>query len=102
MAVKPGGVSMELEQKEMEKLERLQRWAKSNARRSFLYTLITYLGLAFVYFIIAFVLGWVSWKELGWIVFILMAVVVWCKAVYDSEANIRFLLRIVEKQQKMD
>jgi hypothetical protein len=80
----------------------LQRWSKSNARRYFLYTLVTLLGLVFAYFIMAFVLGWVSWKELGWIVFLMMAVVVWCKAVYDSEANIRFLLRIVEKQQKMD
>jgi len=91
---------MELEKKEIKRLEKLQRWSKNKSRKKFLYFLITFLCLIFICFIVISFLCWINWKELGWIIFLLMVIIVWCKAVYDLESNIEFLIRIIEMKRK--
>lgn len=86
-----------LENKESKKLEQLNRWSKSKGRKIFLYTLLIFLGLIFVYLIIMFLLGGITLKELCWILFFLLVILIWCKAVFDLEKHVKFLLKIIEK-----
>jgi hypothetical protein len=88
---------MELTEKELLKLEQLNRWCNSKSRKILLLFLLAIIGLIFCYFIIFFLLGNIELKEILWVTFFLVVILIWCKAVFDLENNVKFLLHVIEK-----
>lgn len=92
---------MDLTEKETQRLEKLIKWSENKSRNILIGSLVVLMICVIVGCGISAVFGVIDWKEFAWLAFLFMALVVWVKAVYDTESNLKFVLKICKRQREI-
>ncbi len=90
---------MEITDEESRRLEKLIRWSESRNRNIFILVLLIFLVIVIITLGVSAVYGTLLWKEIGWIAFIIIVLIVVVKKVHDTELNLKFTLDIIKKQR---